>query len=192
MKVNRRMIIVGTAAGGAALALGMIPVLIDGRTEHVSPGEARHRDVPLRTLTLDDAAILDRLGEALLPGAAEAGFVHYIDHHVSVPAAESFLIARYLDVPPPYADFYRSGLAALDAHSVAAHKQRFTDLSLATARGLVASLMAAPLSNWRGPPAPLFYFVTRADALDVMYGTMAGFEQLGVPYMAHIDPERPW
>jgi hypothetical protein len=35
-------------------------------------------------------------------------------------------------------------------------------------------------------------FVLRADALDVTYGTPGGFENLGIPYMAHIMPEQPW
>jgi hypothetical protein len=32
----------------------------------------------------------------------------------------------------------------------------------------------------------------RADALDVVYGTPEGFDALGIPYMAHIKPEKPW
>ena len=32
----------------------------------------------------------------------------------------------------------------------------------------------------------------RPDAIDVVYGTKAGFEQLGVPYMAHIEPPSRW
>jgi hypothetical protein len=32
----------------------------------------------------------------------------------------------------------------------------------------------------------------RSDAVDVVYGTPAGFEALGVPYMEHIMPPRRW
>jgi len=34
--------------------------------------------------------------------------------------------------------------------------------------------------------------VVRNDAVDVVYGTQSGFEQLGVPYMAHIAPPSRW
>lgn len=51
---------------------------------------------------------------------------------------------------------------------------------------------AGGLPGWSGPPAPLVYFVLRSDALDVVYGTEAGFALLDVPYMPHIPPERRW
>jgi hypothetical protein len=34
------------------------------------------------------------------------------------------------------------------------------------------------------------YFVLRSDAVDVVYGTMEGYESLGVPYMPHIVPDK--
>ena len=43
-----------------------------------------------------------------------------------------------------------------------------------------------------GAPDPFFAFVVRADAVDVTYGTMDGFRDLGVPYMAHIEPPSRW
>ena len=43
-----------------------------------------------------------------------------------------------------------------------------------------------------GPPASYVMFLLRADALDVVYGTQAGFAQLGIPYSAHILPEANW
>jgi len=53
-------------------------------------------------------------------------------------------------------------------------------------------MAADSLSDWVGPPASYVLFVLRADALDVTYGTPEGFENLGIPYMAHIMPEQPW
>jgi hypothetical protein len=32
----------------------------------------------------------------------------------------------------------------------------------------------------------------RSDAVDVVYGTVEGYESLGIPYMAHIAPDRRW
>jgi len=48
------------------------------------------------------------------------------------------------------------------------------------------------LDGWQGPPGPFIYFVTRSDAVDVVYGTVEGYESLGIPYMAHIAPEKRW
>ena len=46
--------------------------------------------------------------------------------------------------------------------------------------------------DWSGPPASYVMFLLRADALDVVYGTQAGFAKLGIPYSAHILPEANW
>ena len=46
--------------------------------------------------------------------------------------------------------------------------------------------------GWQGPAGPFVYNVLRSDAVDVVYSTMDGYEALGVPYMAHIAPERRW
>jgi len=46
--------------------------------------------------------------------------------------------------------------------------------------------------GWSGPPSPFFYFVSRADAVDVFYGTVEGFARLGIPYMPHIAPLKRW
>ena len=48
------------------------------------------------------------------------------------------------------------------------------------------------LEGWQGPPAPFVYLITRSDAVDVVFGTMEGYASLGIPYMAHIPPERRW
>ena len=32
----------------------------------------------------------------------------------------------------------------------------------------------------------------RSDAVDVVYGTEGGFEELGIPYLAHIRPPADW
>ena len=46
--------------------------------------------------------------------------------------------------------------------------------------------------GWTGRPGALVYAVLRADAVDVVYGTMEGYEALGIPYMPHIPPEKRW
>jgi len=192
MKPTRRTLITGAAVGGAALTLGLLPFIINGRREEMTPAQARHRGAPLASLNVNEVSALERLGEVLLPGAAEAGIVHFIDHHVSVPAAESLLTVRYFDVPPPYLDFYRSGLAAIDAYARAAHNRAFAALPAVSAEEMVTEIARTQPSTWRGPPSQLLYLALRSDAVDVVYGTTAGFERLGVPYMAHILPDQAW
>ena len=65
---------------------------------------------------------------------------------------------------------------------------------LDTAHGttVVTSMAGGQPQAWTGPPAGLFYFTLRSDAIDVVYGTQRGFENLGVPYMAHIAPPSRW
>jgi hypothetical protein len=48
------------------------------------------------------------------------------------------------------------------------------------------------VTDWAGPPASYAFFVLRADALDVTYGTPEGFSTLDIPYSAHIQPEAYW
>lgn len=190
MKPSRRVVIAGGATlGAAAIAL---PFLIDGRREEISPAEARWRGAKLETFTVAEAATFEALGEVLLPGAAEAGIAHFVDHHVSVPPADSLLLIRYLEVPPPYGDFYRGGIASVEGLAQARYRVPFTKLDAGQSRALVGELLSKNPSGWRGPPAMPFYLSARSDAVDVVYGTMAGFERLGIPYMAHIEPERSW
>jgi hypothetical protein len=137
-------------------------------------------------------AVLDALGEVLLPGSSTAGLAHYIDHQLSGEPADSMLMIKYLGVAAPFREFYTSGLRATDALARVVHGKRFPELSKEQANSLVAKMSGGQVEGWQGPPVGLFYFVVRSDAVDVIYGTQAGFEQLGIPYMAHIEPPSRW
>ena len=67
-----------------------------------------------------------------------------------------------------------------------------TELDQANAATLIESLRDGNVSGWNGPPPPLVYHFLRNDAVDVVYGTMEGFADLGIPYLAHIEPPRAW
>lgn len=191
---QRRHVLIGLGAAGAAAGLGVWAFERDGVVEERTASQARAEGFPYRTLVADEVRTLEALGDVLLPGAKEAGVAHFVDHHLSVPAAESLLMIRYMDVPPPYAGFYQAGLAALDTLARARHRQPFARLPAAYATDLareISTLGPGP-TGWRGPPASLFYFVTRSDAVDVVYGTQEGFAKLGVPYMAHLVPDPKW
>src|SRR5262249_41597855 len=118
---NRRLVLKGAALGALAYTVGGAEVLL-------SPREAFAQDVPLKVLSADERAALEAFGETLLPGAKEAGLAHYVDQQLSVPASEALLVARAVGVMPPYANFYRAGLAGLDAASQKAHGAKFAAL----------------------------------------------------------------
>ena len=59
-------------------------------------------------------------------------------------------------------------------------------------RSLVDSMRQNKIDGWQGPPGSFVYLLLRSDAVDVVYGTMEGYAALGIPYQAHIVPEKRW
>jgi hypothetical protein len=167
--------------GGGLVALGLASACARA---------ARDRGESFRVLGEADARALEALGDTLLPGAAAAGIAHYVDHQLAGPTP--LLMLRYVDYPAPFARFYAEGLAALDGVARARHARAFAALGAADRETLVREVAGQNPPGWSGPPAPLFYFVTRNDAMDVVYGTPEGFATLGIPYMPHIAPTERW
>jgi hypothetical protein len=172
--------------------LGLLAFQVGGSVAVLTPRAARAAQVPLRVLDAAQVRTLEALGDTLLPGAAEAGLAAYLDHQLAADPAESLLMIRYLDVPPPHAPFYAAGLAAVDAAAQKLHGRPFAALEPATRDAFVGLMQRGALEGWQGPPAPFVYFVLRSDAVDVVYGTVEGFEKLGLPYMPHIPPTEKW
>lgn len=158
---------------------------IGGSLLQCTPQQAVAANADFRFFSAREAELLAAFVDALVPGAAKAGCAHFIDYHVRVPPAESLLMLRYLDVAPPYADFYRSGLASLDSLPETQATPREWDK-------VIKHLFTSPISGWNGPPPSLFYFAVRSDAIDSVYCTVEGFERLGVDYLAHISPATDW
>jgi hypothetical protein len=181
MPVSRRGLIIG---GGTMVLLEQA-----GGPVWIEAAAAAAQKAPLRVLTAREADWLSGLGAAIAPPARAAGLVHYVDHHLAVPPAESLLALRYLDIAPPYADFYRPGLASLAAMTGNGAPPPDGDPRWGD---ILARLGAGKIDGWTGPPPPLFLFAVRLDAIDIAWGTMAGFERLDVPYLAHIEPEGEW
>ena len=133
------------------------------------------------------------MGETLVPGAREAGLVHFVDQQLSVPPEEALLEARILNVRPPYVDFYRAAIGAVERASQAQNGgKRFVELDTARQHDFVDRMRQNKFEGWQGPAGAFVYMVVRSDAVDVVYGTMDGYAQLGVPYQAHIVPEKRW
>jgi hypothetical protein len=181
--IERRAFVQG--AGALAFVVGGAEVLL-------TPGEARAQGVALRTLKPDEAETIEALGETLVPDARKAGIANFIDQQISIPAEEALLEARILNVRPPYANFYRAAIGAIDRASQARGGKRFAQLDAAAQHEFVDLMRQNKIEGWQGPPGPFVYLVMRSDAVDVVYGTMAGYEALGIPYMPHIAPTKRW
>jgi hypothetical protein len=180
--VDRREFLRSTIT--SAIALGSTSVL--------TPREAWSQNRPLQMLKIEEAQLLEAVGEVLVPGARTAGFTHYIDRQVSAPPGNSLLEARIVNIEPPFIEFYRKVVSHLDASSHAMFGQRFSQLTFERQRALVESMRTGKLEGWLGAHGPSAYFILRSDAVDVVYGTMEGYAALEVPYMPHIAPKSSW
>lgn len=172
--------------------LGLLGFTVAGAQAWLTPREARAAGAELKVLTPAQATSLEAVGEVLAPGAADAGIAWFVDAQLARPANDSLLMARYFNVPPPYVDFYRASLDAIDALSQLRHDEDFAKLDTTLATELLRGLLGDDPTGWAGPPALLVYLVLRNDAVDVVYGTAEGIESLGVPLMAHIRPPAKW
>jgi Gluconate 2-dehydrogenase subunit 3 len=183
--IGRRGFVKGATLGALAFSVGGLEVLM-------TPGEARARNVPFRLIDGHQGETLEALGETLVPKAREAGIAHYVDQQLSVPPERSLLQARIFNFRPPFADFYRSTIVTVDDVSRKLFGKEFAQLAASDQREFVNGMRQNKLEDWKGGPAARAYAVLRADAVDVVYGTMEGYEALGIPYMAHIAPEKRW
>jgi Gluconate 2-dehydrogenase subunit 3 len=183
--IERRAFMKGAAAGTLAFSVGGAEVML-------TPRQAQAQNVPLQTLTQDQAATLDALGETLVPGAKEAGITNFVDQQISGPPEAALLQARILNVRPPFANFYRAALGAVDDASNKTKSRKFAELSADERHDFVDLMRQNKIDGWQGPPGPFIYTVLRSDAVDVVYGTMEGYAMLGIPYMPHIAPTKKW
>jgi hypothetical protein len=172
--------------------MGVLAFTVGGASVMMTPAAARAQGVPFRLLKAHEAEVIEALGETLVPGAGQAGVAHFIDQQVSVPPGEALLQARESNVKPPFINFYRAAIAAVDKASETHSRNGFASMAPSARHDLVDAMRQNKIDGWQGPPGSFVYLVLRNDALDVVYGTMEGHELLGVPYMAHITPDRRW
>src|SRR5579872_3944873 len=168
----------------ARMGTGLVAITISSTWGLLSPAQARANGVSLKRLSESEGQTLEALGEVLLPGAASAGIAHYVDDQLA--SETPLLLLKYVDYPGPFLDFYQQGLGSLNALGRSRYGHAFPELSGEQRINLVREISGKNPPGWAGPSAPLFYFVTRSDAVDVFYGTEEGFARIEVPYMAHI------
>jgi len=174
-------------------ALGALAFTVDGTQMLLSPREARAQNAAFKTLDPAQVEAIEAVGETLVPGARDAGLSHFVDQQISGPPEEALLEARILNVRPPYANFYRAALRAVDGASRAQYGGRpFAQLSESERIEFIDAMRQNKAGGWQGPPGPFVYLIMRSDAVDVVYGTMDGYSKLGIPYMPHIAPEKRW
>jgi hypothetical protein len=183
--MERRVFLKGAGMGVLAFTVGGAQVLM-------TPAKARAEGVPFRLLKAREAETIEALGETLVPGARSAGVAHFIDQQVSVTPGEALLEARQLNVKPPFINFYRAAIGAVDKAAEARGGRRFAALSAAEQHDFVDAMRQNKIDGWQGPAGGFVYLVLRSDAVDVVYGTMEGYQSLGVPYMPHIAPDKRW
>jgi hypothetical protein len=184
-KLQRREFMKGAAAGALTITVGGVDAFLAARVAHAQAA-------PFRVFTADEAGTIEALGETLVPGARSAGVAHFVDQQLSLAPSEALLEARILNIRPPFVDFYRAAIDAVNKASQARHGLRFAQLSATQQHDVVDLMRQGRIDGWQGPPGPLVYMVARSDAVDVVYGTMEGYAALGIPYMPHIAPKQRW
>jgi hypothetical protein len=185
--VTRRTF-VETALKGSVLSLTFA---VAGGTLLLTPEQARAKQVPFRTLSAAQAQILELLGEAIVPGSAQLGLTHFLDHQLSADPNDALLIAKYFQVALPYSEFYAAGTKVATGMAQKSASKTIESMSKAELNAL-AKEMSAPGTVVNGFPIFLFYMCLRSDAVDVVYGTPEGFKKLSIPYMQHIMPPEGW
>ena len=187
MKVSRRSF-VDTALKGSMLSLAF---KVGGVSLLLTPEQARAQGIPLQKLTEEQARDLNVLADSIVPGSADLGVVNFIDHQLNADPNEALLIAKYFGVSPPYVNFYTKGLEVAAGMAQKASGKSLAALDAAEKEQL-SKAMFPPGTVVDGFPIFLFFMCLRSDAVDVVYGTPAGFEKLNIPYMQHILPPEGW
>lgn len=164
---------------------------IGGISLLLTPEEALAQGVPLKKLSESQAKQLGILAEALVPDSLKLGVVQFVDHQLNEDPNEALLIAKYFGVAPPYMNFYAKGL---EVAAGMAQNKLGKPIEALNGDELVQLIraMAPPETIVDQFPIFLFNMCLRSDAVDVVYGTPAGFEKLNVPYMQHILPPEGW
>lgn len=165
---------------------------VAGSTLLLSPAQAHQQKIALGFLSETEAKSLSSLCELLVPGAISAGIVHYLDQQLQASAQDCLLMLPYLGFSYPFAPVYRQALAAVNQSAIALFGKNIGQASLTEQQQFITLMASDKLPEWAGPPASLWYFVWRSDAIDMVYGTPEGFKRIDMPYMAHIAPTEKW
>ena len=185
---SRRAFLVGAAVGAVGASLKPADALAQNQNQArpaatgATDAAHAHTNGHGAFFNGDDAATVAAFTERLLPGAPgqpgarEANVLNYID---------LALAGAYADQQ----DFYRRGLAALDAYCRAANGKPFVELAAAQQDDVIAALEAGKASHFIWPSAQAFFNAVRTHTMeglfaDPVYGgnkDFAGWRLVGFP-----------
>jgi hypothetical protein len=186
---GRRSFLIKSAAGVGAVAGAALPVEAEARARREAKAEptkaaakragGEHRGLFLNE---DEYATVAAFAERLMPGApGKAG-------------ARDCDVANYIDaaLAGPYAEqqeFYRHGLASLDAQSQSMHKEAFLYLKPDQQDAVITALEGGKADAFAWPNAQAFFNTLRTHTMEGMFADpayggnkdFAGWRLVGFP-----------
>jgi len=184
----RRAFLVSTVAGaGAVVGAGLVPDTYAQNQEEHHESNAAAQPHPSRPeagafFNEEQAATIAAFAERLMPGApgrpgaSDAGVLNYID---------LALAGAYADLQ----DFYRRGLAQLDAYCRETYQQSFVQLDTAEQDKAIAELDEGKATGFTWPTAQEFFNTLRTHTMEGMFADpiyggnrdFAGWRLVGFP-----------
>ena len=166
---SRRAFLVGAAVGASSVAGGLVPGAMAQTHVHSAAapdttGQAHAHGGGGHGAFLNDTDIVtvEAFAERLMPGAPgkpgakDAGVRNYID---------LALAGAYSDLQ----DFYRRGLAALDAHCRKTYNAAFSSLDAAKQDEVITALEQNKATGFTWPSAPAFFNTLRTHTMEGMF-----------------------
>ena len=183
----RRAFLVGAAVTGAAAGAALVPEAYaqnnkNGKQQPAADHAHSNGGGLGAFFNAENAATIAAFTERLMPGAPgkpgarDCGVLNYID---------LALAGAYADQQ----DFYRRGLASLDAYCHATHKQPFTQLNAARQDEVITALVDGKDTGFTWPTAQAFFNTVRTHTIEGMFADpvyggnkdFAGWRLVGFP-----------
>jgi gluconate 2-dehydrogenase gamma chain len=187
----RRKFLVGAAVGAGAVATGGIPSDVLAQAQPAAPVQQVAADHAAHMtsgkglgafLNLENTEAVAAFTERLMPGAP------------GKPGARDANVANYIDLALAGAysdmqDFYRRGLASLDAYCRKAHNKSFVELNPAQQDEVIGALEQGKASEFTWPSQQAFFNTLRTHTLEGMFADpvyggnkdFAGWKLVGFP-----------
>jgi gluconate 2-dehydrogenase gamma chain len=190
---GRRAFIVGAVGAGAVAGTALVQTAY-AKTQKAKPQSPKTVEAPAANRAAETfdghgvffndehAATVAAFAERLMPGAP------------GKPGAHDANVLNYIDLAlaGPYADqqdFYRRGLAQLDAYCRNAHNQPFVKLSAAQQDEVIGALEQDKASEFTFPTAQAFFNTLRTHTMEGMFADpvyggnkdFAGWKLVGFP-----------
>jgi gluconate 2-dehydrogenase gamma chain len=191
---GRRAFIVGAVGAGAVAGTSLVQTAY-AKTQHNNPPQAKTAAGPAEAnraaeafdghgvfFSDENGATIAAFAERLMPGAPgkpgarDANVLNYID---------LALAGAYADQQ----DFYRRGLAQLDAYCAKAHGKPFAKLGAAQQDEVIGALEQGKASEFTFPTAQAFFNTLRTHTMEGMFADpvyggnkdFAGWKLVGFP-----------